>query len=131
MSARRQLNDDDRLAHFRARVVADALAEATAGYWLRRAEQFEAAMHKPGDFPGLCSVAQIEANNAVLAEKAQACRNRAAVEAGDLPSGWEVALDRAQPPPMCPAACPAGCRLPADLQAATGVECRPTNAGIA
>lgn len=45
--------------HFRARVLQDALTEATAAYWLRRAEQF-AAVGTPA-----CD------------ETAQACRNRA------------------------------------------------------
>lgn len=67
----------DYLQHFARRVVADALNEATRAYWLRRAEQFEAAQHKPGDFVGLSSVEQIEAANAKLAEKATACRNHA------------------------------------------------------
>ncbi len=30
------------IEHFRARVLQDALAEATANYWIRRAETFEA-----------------------------------------------------------------------------------------
>ena len=31
----------DNVAHFRARVLQDALNEATAAYWVRRAEDFE------------------------------------------------------------------------------------------
>jgi len=74
----------DYLNHFHERVLTDALAEMTADYWLRRAEQFQAAMHKPGDFVGLCSTEQIEANNQLLAAKAEACRNRAVLcEASD------------------------------------------------
>ena len=65
--------------HFRARVLQDALTEALRSTWLRRADAFEAAMHKPGDFPGLCSVDQIEANNERLAQKAAACRNHASI----------------------------------------------------
>jgi hypothetical protein len=38
--------------HFRFRVLQDAFAEATASYWRRRAEQFRAALPRPGDFPG-------------------------------------------------------------------------------
>lgn len=63
--------------HFRHRVLLSALNEAFEDYWLRRAEQFEQAMHRPGDFPGMCSVDQVEARNAELAEKAKACRHRA------------------------------------------------------
>ena len=65
--------------HFRARVLQDALTEALRSTWLRRADAFEAAMHKPGDFPGLCSVDQIAANNERLAQKAAACRNHASI----------------------------------------------------
>jgi hypothetical protein len=35
----------DHVEHFRARVVQDALAEATAGYWRRRAVTFEWVIH--------------------------------------------------------------------------------------
>ena len=65
------------VAHFRHRVLTDALLSATREYWLRRADAFENAMHRPGDFPGLCSVDEIEMRNAQLAEKAEACRARA------------------------------------------------------
>jgi hypothetical protein len=47
--------------HFQRRVLMDALREATAAYWLRRAKQFEWV------------------GNARCDEIAQACRNRAAV----------------------------------------------------
>ncbi len=50
--------------HFRGRVMQDALTEATAAYWTRRAEQFEAVGNERCD------------------EIAQACRNRAAVALG-------------------------------------------------
>jgi len=51
-------------AHFRYRVLQDALTEATAAYWTKRAEQFDAV------------------GNARCDEIAQACRNRAAVALG-------------------------------------------------
>lgn len=41
------------LDHFRARILQDALTEATAHYWIRRAEAFEAAAPRPGDYHGL------------------------------------------------------------------------------
>lgn len=50
--------------NFRRRVMADALQEATAAYWLRRAETFAAV-----------GTAQCD-------EIAQACRNRAALMLG-------------------------------------------------
>jgi hypothetical protein len=50
--------------HFRKRVFQDALSEATASYWLKRAKDFDAV------------------GNARCDEIAQACRNRAAVALG-------------------------------------------------
>ena len=38
--------------HFRFRVLQDAMVQATAIHWRRRAEQFRAALPRPGDFPG-------------------------------------------------------------------------------
>lgn len=60
----------EHVEHFRMRVLQDALAEATAAYWLRRAEQF-AAVGTPA-----CD------------ETAQACRNRAslALSGDDTPA---------------------------------------------
>lgn len=57
------LNDlpPEYVEHFRHRVLQDALAEATAAYWMRRAEQFSRVGSPQCD------------------EIALACRNRAAV----------------------------------------------------
>jgi hypothetical protein len=52
---------DEYVEHFRARVLQDALNEATATYWLRRAEQFAAVGTPLSD------------------EIAQACRNAASL----------------------------------------------------
>jgi hypothetical protein len=41
--------------HFRARVVRDALTEATADQWLRHAQQFEDAAPRKGDGRGNAS----------------------------------------------------------------------------
>jgi len=71
--------DDEYVDHFRARVLQDALTEAIATYWLTRAERFDRAMHRPGDFRGRAGVEALAANNAILAEAAQACRNRASL----------------------------------------------------
>lgn len=54
---------DQHLAHFQWRVLQDALAEATAAYWLRRAAAFTAV------------------GNARCDEIAQACRNHATLVA--------------------------------------------------
>lgn len=48
----------EHVEHFQHRVIQDALQEATAAYWLRRAAQFDAVPN---------------------AEVAEACRNRARV----------------------------------------------------
>lgn len=52
---------DDFVRHFSTRVLQDALNEATAAYWLKRAETFEAV------------------GNARCDEIAIACRNRASL----------------------------------------------------
>jgi hypothetical protein len=65
--------------HFRARVLQDALNEATASYWLRRARQFEAARPEPDEFHGEATRLQLRAKWYELTEAAEACRHRAAV----------------------------------------------------
>ena len=61
----------ERLAQFTGRMLADALAEATSGYWQRRGQTFIDAAPRPGDFNG-------QATRAELAERAQRCRSTAA-----------------------------------------------------
>jgi len=66
--------------NFRRRVMQDALSEATAAYWIRRAEVFEGARHRPGDdYPGVASLDDLRERWVALTELAQACRHRAAV----------------------------------------------------
>ena len=63
----------EHVEHFRERVLQDALAEATATYWRRRAE-------------GFAAVATPEAD-----EIAEACRNRARVALdGDVTAFYEA-----------------------------------------
>ena len=70
----------DYVEHFRERVLQDALNEATASYWARRAEMFENARHRPGiDYPGLATIDELRVAWCELSETAQACRNRATV----------------------------------------------------
>ena len=57
--------------------VADALLQAEPGYWRRRADEFEAARPRPGDYTGRLSPERIQAIDERLAAKAQACRNHA------------------------------------------------------
>jgi len=72
--------------HFRKRVVQDALAEATAIYWNARAERFEAALPRPGDFTGNATPEELEERRQRITECALACRHRATVSliGGDL-----------------------------------------------
>lgn len=63
-----------------SRLIQDALAEATASYWMRRAATFEAARPKPGDFHGFHATPEtIDALDQRIAAKAAACRARAYV----------------------------------------------------
>lgn len=77
------------LEHFRARVLQDALQEATEAYWLRRAKT-------------LAAVGSRRCN-----EMAQACRNRALAEHAErhhggvmaaLAAGWHVTCRTCQTP---------------------------------
>lgn len=65
--------------HFRARVLQDALNEATASYWLRRAEQFEQAKPRLGEHFGNRTADDLRAKWRELDEIVRACRNRATV----------------------------------------------------
>lgn len=73
------VNLDEHTAHFRARVLQDALTEATRSYWLRRAETFEAAKPRPGDYFGKLTRDEVRAQWYRLDEIARACRARAEV----------------------------------------------------
>lgn len=77
----------DYVEHFRLRVVQDAFNEATAKYWLRRADQFDQARPTLDDFAGNAVVTQRRAKWHELGEVADACRARAAVSivGGDMP----------------------------------------------
>jgi len=65
------------LGRFRARVLQDALNEATAAYWLRRAEAFENARTRPGSPPATGDSPEA-VDDRRRAATALACRNRAA-----------------------------------------------------
>lgn len=71
--------DPDYLERFRVRVLQDALAEAEAATWDRRAETFEAARPRPDDFTGLATPDELLAREARLTAVARACRARAAL----------------------------------------------------
>jgi hypothetical protein len=73
---------DDYVDHFRNRVLQDALAEATAVYWRRRAQSFRAALPREGDFTGRATSEEIEAQRERVAATILACCQRAAVSLG-------------------------------------------------
>lgn len=77
--------------HFRARVLQDALNEATSSYWLRRADQFTAAMPRPGEFNGQRTGDQLNEKVVELTAIVQACRVRASVSLLQTDIGPEVA----------------------------------------
>jgi hypothetical protein len=72
------------LDHFRARVLQDALTEATAQYWLRRAQQFEAAAPKPDDYRGQATDEQLTNAWVQCITAAVACRRHAELIRGDF-----------------------------------------------
>jgi hypothetical protein len=69
------------LAHFQARVLQDALNEASAAYWLRRAKAYEdAARPRPAEWMGFQTTsAERAARRQRMQETAAACRSKAAV----------------------------------------------------
>lgn len=71
------------LDHFQHRVIQDALADATSIYWTRRAEAFEAARPRPGDYPGKATLGDLRAADVRCREAAEACRKRARVAVMD------------------------------------------------
>jgi hypothetical protein len=66
-------------------VLQDALTEATAGYWIRRAEQFEAAAPRRGEYHGSATADQVMATRARCIATAQACRLHAQLILGAVP----------------------------------------------
>jgi len=73
------LDDSGYLDHFRGRVLQDALTEATAAYWQRRGDVFDAARPRAGDYPGGATEADLDAARRRCGTAALACRQRAAV----------------------------------------------------
>jgi hypothetical protein len=69
----------EHVAHFQRRVLEDAINEASAVYWSKRADTFELARPRPGDFTGHATPEAIAARDRGLSEVATACRNCAQV----------------------------------------------------
>lgn len=78
----RSLDLTEHLEHFQRRVLQDALTEATAAYWLRRARDFDAARPQRGEFHGQADHAELDARDARAAATALACRRRASISLG-------------------------------------------------
>lgn len=64
----------DFVDHFQRRVLVDALNEATAVYWRKRAETFEAARPRPGEFRGRATPDETRQRDQRLAQLAANCR---------------------------------------------------------
>lgn len=77
------MTDSDALAghveHFQRRVLQDAMTDATAAYWRRRADTFEWARPRPGDHLGTAGATGARTIDARLVEARDACYARAAV----------------------------------------------------
>jgi len=73
---------EDHVDHFRARVLQDALNEATAHYWRGRARAFEAALPRAGDYTGRATPEQIEEQRQRIAAAVLACCQRAELMIG-------------------------------------------------
>ncbi|WP_238175565.1 hypothetical protein [Kribbella pratensis] len=63
-------------------MLQDALAQALASFWDRRAAALEAALPRPGDFVGSATPEEIQARTQRLLEAIAACRVHAELLAG-------------------------------------------------
>jgi hypothetical protein len=69
----------EHLEHFSRRFVQEVIDDATAAYYLKRAQAFEDAKPKPGDFHGQATVEELREQWLRLDQIATACRARAGV----------------------------------------------------
>lgn len=77
--------------HFQRRVLREAIYDATAAYWRTRAEAFEAARPRPGDYRGRATDLDLREADRRCREAAEACRTRAlAAPLDDLDDLMEV-----------------------------------------
>lgn len=86
------------LETFTRRVLADALCEASARYWLRRAEVLEAAAPRPDDFHGHATREELSAAWRRCMADARRCRTHAALlrdrEVSAAREDWGDLVDR-------------------------------------
>lgn len=80
----------ERLAQFTGRLLADAMAEATSGYWHRRGQQFLDAAPRAGDFNGRATRAELAERHERCRATAAACFARARVETPATSEAWRV-----------------------------------------
>jgi hypothetical protein len=73
------------LDHFRARILQDALTEATAQYWVHRAYQFQQAAPRPTDYRGNATPEQLTEAWVQCLITAAACRRHAELITGEYP----------------------------------------------
>jgi hypothetical protein len=77
--------------HFAARIIQDCLTEATAGYWLHRAYQFQQAAPRPGEFHGNAPVEELRERWRECMSTSLACRRHAQLIMNSRPQ--EISLD--------------------------------------
>ena len=73
------------LDRFRARILQDALTEATAAYWIDRAYQFQQAAPRKGDYHGHASRDELLDRWERCKATELACRRHAQLIMDDLP----------------------------------------------
>jgi hypothetical protein len=71
--------------HFRARVLQDALTEATAQYWVHRAHQFQQAAPRLDEYRGQATSEQLTERWVECMATAAACRRHADLISGEYP----------------------------------------------
>lgn len=84
------MTPEQRATHFLARALQDCLSQATADYWRRRAQTFLDAAPRPGDYNGKATPAQLAERAQRCRQAAQACLQRASLEAPGQPIEPEV-----------------------------------------
>jgi hypothetical protein len=71
--------------HFRARILQDALTEATAQYWVHRAHQFQQAAPRPDDYRGNATPEQLTDAWVQCMTTVAACRRHGDLVSGEYP----------------------------------------------
>ena len=92
------MQDEPWISLFTRRVLADALLEASARYWERRAEVLEDAAPRLNEFHGRASRSELSASWQRCMADAARCRQHAALlrdrSVSAARAGWAACLDR-------------------------------------